>query len=464
MNLWNVIVIGMKEIWAHKARSLLTMMGIILGVSSLVGMSALVKGMENGLREALIAMGGLEKIYVESEDDLPDHQRHLQDQAMGVTLRDVYYLRHNANKVHNIVPTMEMFGYRNSMSVTRHGNSTRPYIFAGTWPGSLELNEHVIEHGRMFNEIDDEEARSVCVIGTGIRDELFGDPDLLGHEVNPVGDILFINDQPFTIIGLFQHYESEEAGKERLKRLEEAKNGSGKDATNGVKRSTGWGSSTKGGHFAFRMKNKTIMIPLRTMLLKFRNATSADGVMDTRLTSLQMQISDVSELEGALQQVRNVLMVAHQGLEDFTFRTQEDWAEEITTTIRNARMSGSIIAIISLIVGGIGIMNIMLASISERVREIGIRKSVGATDSDVFVQILLESLVLALLGGLAGLVTSFGLVRSIASFAPDGNSPQITATAMVIAFAFSAFVGFAAGILPAFKASNLNPIQALRYD
>jgi putative ABC transport system permease protein len=464
MNFWNIITIGMKEIWAHKARSLLTMMGIILGVSSLVGMSALVKGMENGLREALVAMGGLEKIRVESEDDLPDHQRHLEGQAKGVTLRDVFYLKHNASKVHNIVPTVDMSGYRSNLSVTYKDQSTRPYIFSGTWPGSLALNEHVIEYGRMFNEIDDEQARSVCVIGTGIRDELFGDPDILGREINPVGETIFINQQPFTIIGLFQHYESEEARKERLARLEEARNGTGQDGTNSVKRRTGYRSSTKGGHFAFRLKNKTIMVPLRTMLIKFRSSTSSDSVMDARLSSLQMQISDVSELESSLQQVRNVLMVAHNGIEDFNFRTQEDWAEEITTTIRNARMSGSIIAIISLIVGGIGIMNIMLASISERVREIGIRKSIGATDADVFVQILLESLVLALLGGLAGLLTSYGLVQSIASFTPEGNSPQITPMAMMIAFGFSAFVGIAAGILPAFKASNLNPIQALRYD
>ena len=151
---------------------------------------------------------------------------------------------------------------------------------------------------------------------------------------------------------------------------------------------------------------------------------------DPRLSGLDVKIAEHRRAAGSVQQMRNVLMCTHKGIEDFTFRTQEDWAEQINTFVHNARLSGGIIAGISLLVGGIGIMNIMLASISERVREIGIRKSVGAATGDIFTQILVESVVIAILGGLAGLATSFGLVQLISWFSPTDNAPIINVTAL----------------------------------
>jgi putative ABC transport system permease protein len=458
MNLLNVIATGLREIWAHKFRSLLTMLGIILGVSSLVAMSAMVKGMELGLKEALAAMGGLEKIRVESQLDLPIHQRHLQDRVKGVTMPDVAALQRNAPLVHTVTPSVDVWG-RGSRTVLSYKNKTaRPFSFSGTWPSALEINEHVIEHGRMFNEYDNDLARSVCVIGTGIRDQLFGDPDITGAEIIPIGETITINRQPFTIIGMFQHYESEEARKERLARLEAMKQRGGPPRDDNP-----W-SRAKGGHFAFRLKNNTVYVPLNTMLLNLQSGTNRMASAQARLSTLTMKVKDIELLEPALQQVRNVLMMTHEGLEDFAFRTDEDWAGEITTTIRDARMSGGIIAAISLIVGGIGIANIMLASISERVREIGIRKSIGATTGDIFVQILVESMVLAMLGGLLGLATSYGLTQFIGHYTPSDNAPVITVTAMLFAFAASVAVGILAGMWPAFKASKLHPIQALKYD
>ena len=287
------------------------------------------------------------------------------------------------------------------------------------------------------------------------------------------GETLFINGVPFTVIGMFQHYESEQDRKERLL----AQSETNQPSAGGVTRNRGWGGRKRGSSFVFYLKNATVYLPLNTVWMKFRSGASQIAIYsgggsrtiagttgDPRLSGLEVKLASVDLLPEALQQVRNVLMSTHKGIEDFTFRTQEDWAEQINTFIHNARLSGGLIAGISLLVGGIGIMNIMLASISERVREIGIRKSVGAATGDIFTQILVESVVIAILGGLAGLVTSFALVNLISSFSPTDNAPIITVAALGVAFGFSVLVGVLAGIFPAIKAARLNPIQALRYE
>src|SRR5437763_8240906 len=167
-------------------------------------------------------------------------------------------------------------------------------------------------------------------------------------------------------------------------------------------------------------------MPLNTAWIRFRSVGDTNGIPDHRLSDIDLKVAGLDKLEPALQQARNVLMLTHRGIEDFGFRTQENQLESIDKQIRNARMSGGVIAAISLIVGGIGIMNIMLASINERIREIGICKAVGATGLAIFTQVLIESAVIALVGAAMGVVASYGFVTVLEQISPTANTPVIT--------------------------------------
>ncbi len=442
MNLWFGLVIGLKEIWAHKFRSFLTMLGVILGVASLQSMFALTAGIASGMRETLLAVGGLEQVRVTQSEPSPDKQD-LAEISQGRTFNDAIALRAGAPLISHISPEIHQ-----GMRIERDQHRVNTSVH-GAVPDYAVVNAHEIKDGRFLVDLDIEQSNRVVVIGEEIVHELWPDDP----NANPLGETIFLNQRPFIVVGVFPLYEREADRKRREEAA--ARPGARQGRIRG-----GWGG-------AFRWKNRSVVIPITTMQYEFRSANVVDGRdegPDPRLSELRLRIADVEQFDLAIQQVTQILNNTHRGIDDFEYDTREDWFDQISASVRSTRLSGGIIAGISLLVGGIGITNIMLASITERIREIGVRRAIGARSRDIFVQILVESVVTAILGGIIGLLLSFGMIHLLTVIAPSQNDPIIEPASIVISFGFAFLIGLIAGIYPAWKASRLDPIQALRYE
>ena len=448
MNLWLGLLIGLKEIWAHKFRSFLTMLGVILGVASLLSMFALTAGIARGMREYMQQVGGIERVGVTTQD-VPPEQEGIWEISPGRTVKDAEAIARSSPLVSYVTPVSEL----GSCAVTRSNQSFRAQV-SGCWPDFIPINKHVVAHGRGLSDLDVENAQRVCVIGRLVVERLWPDQP----EFDPLGELIQLNGRPFTVVGVFDYYEREEDKRRRELGLSDKKV---------VKRtSSGGRTRSRRGSGPFDRKNLTVIIPITTMFYEYKSANMVgkeDQGPNHKLDGLFFQVANTDQFDQALEQVSGILRSTHRGIEDFAFDTRQEWFDAIEENIRNTRYSGGLIAGISLLVGGIGITNIMLASITERIREIGVRRAVGAKGRDIFVQILVESAVIGVIGGILGLFASLGVMRILVMISPAENAPVVEIGSVLVSFSFAVIIGVLSGLYPAWKASRLDPIEALRY-
>jgi len=418
------VVNGLRELRANKIRSLLSMSGIILGVASLVAMVTVVQGMVGNFRQFVDAMGGIEKITVEKQP-LPKEQEHLAELSEGITMRDVERLRRTVPLVRNISPEARV-GFE---KLAFEGRETSTYV-NGVTADYLPVAKRWVDpgQGRFISDLDVLNLNDVIVLGSAVV------PDLFPPNVDPVGQVVKVRGRRFTVIGILNNIE-----------------GSGMQIRS---------ASSRGSGGSWRWRNSGVFIPVSTALTKFNG--------NDRLSGLGLRIADADQLRDAVEQTERTMLAAHKGLRDFSISTNEQTLEDFRKTESAFKLSLGGVAGISLFVGGIGIMNVMLASINERIREIGVRKAVGARGSDLFLQFLAEAAVVSVVGGLLGLLVSTGIVGLmnfiLTQALPTGAVATLDWAIMAQGLAFSVVIGLVAGVYPALRAARLDPIEALRHE
>jgi putative ABC transport system permease protein len=413
MNLMESARIALRSLAANKLRSSLTMLGIIIGVAAVIALMGVGRGASAAIDSQINSMG-TNLLFVSPGSTSSSGVRTAQGSAQTLTYEDALALNDpdNLPAVAAVAPQVEAMG-----QVVYMGNNVNTRI-AGVTADYGPVRNYTVQDGEFVTEAQVQAKSSVVVLGANVASTLFED-------ASPVGQSVRINNITFKVIGVLT-----------------AKGGSG-----------------------MGNQDDMVVVPITTAMARLsRNRMGAGNV----ISQISVQVTDAKQMDAAIEQISAVLRDRHniRYEDDFTVRSQQDMLESATaiTDVLTLFLGG--VAGISLLVGGIGIMNIMLVSVTERTREIGIRKAIGATKQNVLSQFLTEATILSVLGGLVGVATGAGIAHLISGVSVGTMTlqPVISMDSVLLATIFSLGVGLFFGIYPAFRAASLNPIDALHYE
>ncbi|MBN2146558.1 MAG: ABC transporter permease [Anaerolineales bacterium] len=405
-----VVQIAWQGLARNKLRSLLTMLGVIIGVAAVIIMIAISAGTEATIKEQITSLGS-NLIYVRSAfSRIPMGMG--SSQGGGLVFDDAEAIAEKVNGIQGVVVEMSSSETVKASTVTVEGVTIQ-----GTTPDFPSVRDMTIASGRFFTDAELERKSKVVVLGSTLSEELFGTED-------PIGEVITVGDTKMTVIGVF--------------------------AERGMVGNTDFDS--------------TLYTPITTVFQKFTFSMFA-RMMGDSVNMIYVELEEGVDMEEVILQITLLLAKRHEvDLDelDFTITTQDDVITTQESTTATFRQLLAWVAAVSLVVGGIGIMNIMLVSVTERTREIGIRQAVGASPGDIRWQFLTEALMLSLLGGLLGVAAGVG---GAYLFERLGDLRTVVVPdSILMAFGSAAAVGIFFGFYPANKAAQLDPIEALRHE
>ncbi len=397
MNFLEYITLALTSLRTNKVRSLLTMLGIIIGVASVILLVSIGSGLQAFITQQFASLGANTLFVLPGKVDLRSGGPATPVSKFEIS--DIYDILHESEYVRLAVP-----GVIQQATLTAKGNTASEQI-AGIWEDYFKIASYEANYGDIIRQTDVERTRKVIVLGATAAKDLFGDTDPVGQTVT-LGDVRYI-----------------------VKGVLVAKGGGG-----------GLGSDI----------DQRAFIPYTTALRQFNL---------TRPYAIFIQTTDAKTVAQAAEDVKRILLKRLKP-DDFTVLQQTELLNTITQFLSVITVALGGIAAISLLVGGIGIMNIMLVSVTERTREIGLRKAVGGTSQDILIQFLIEAIILSLVGGLLGIA-----IGSLGAYAMHSFiQTQVTAWSVGLAAGFSTLIGVIFGVAPAIRAAKLDPIEALRYE